>query len=214
MTQIESVHRQEGFTLVEVLVVIGIIGILIAVLLPAFGYVQQIARQSRAQTMVVDAATALTAYVQRERAWPDEIAKESQGYFDAKVCKILFEAGLLDVTTYKGDEINQDSPDRFGLLDPWGQALVKRNPKLQDVNAEIGAPPRPIRNHLLQFRIDKNFDGKVNEDDCTGGFGAIPYDQAVRASAIVWSCGPGGWERGSKSKKYLNQNRLSWSLER
>ncbi|MCL2104694.1 MAG: type II secretion system GspH family protein [Kiritimatiellaeota bacterium] len=213
MTQNTKIHRfrirQDGFTLLEMLVIIGIIGILMAVLLPSYGYIQEAARQSRAQTLVRDAATALTAYVQRERAWPTEIL-DSGGYLDHKVCKILHEAGLFDSTAYNGDNLNLDSLDRFGLLDPWGQAFVKRNPKLQDVNKELGDPPRPLKNHLLQFRIDRNFDGKVNADD---GWGPIPYGQIVRESAIVWSCGPGGLQTSS-AKKYLSGLRLSWALER
>ena len=48
-----------GFTLVEMLVVIGIIAILAVSLLGAFTYVKTIAWQSRAQAQVSQVATAL-----------------------------------------------------------------------------------------------------------------------------------------------------------
>jgi len=207
--------RRGGFTLLEMLVIIGIIGLLMAVLLPSFGYIQQIARQSRAQTLVCDAATSLTTYVQYQRAWPDDILK-SKGYFDRRVCGLLREEGLLDVTTYKDsnkyekDEVDPNSPERFGLLDPWGQAYLKRNPKLASVDDLVGNPPRPLRDHLLQFRIDSDFNGKVDGEDT---FGGAPLGQSVRASAIVWSRGPSGKD-DTGSGKYPKENRLSWALEK
>ena len=202
--------RRGGFTLLEMLVIIGIIGILIAVLLPSFNYVMQIARQTRAQELVGNAMTALTAYVQRERSWPDEILL-SRGYFDDKVCKVLQEAGFLDVTTYNGNEINQNSPERFGLLDPWGQNIVRKNPKLSATSRTGQTAPEEIRNHILQFRIDRNLDGKVDAADCTDGFPPIPRNQSIRAVAIVWSRGPSGKD-DSSSGKYPRENRLSWAL--
>jgi len=201
--------------MVEILVVLGIIAILMATLIPSFGYVLKIARQARAQELVSNAATALTIYIQRERAWADEML-ESRGYFNQKVCFILVQAGLLDVTSWRViDNENlkfiSDSPDKFGLLDPWGQAMLKRNKEWLEMD-EL-PEGHPLRNHLLQFRIDSDFNGFVDNDDRLGN---VPMDKPVRASAIVWSPGPSGdpYEWTVKGRRYPKEHRLSWGFER
>ncbi len=200
---------QRGFTLVEMLVVMGIIGLLVAVLAGAFGFAQTTARQTQAQELVSNVATALSLYIQREGAWPTEILN-SGGIVNNQVCKVLQQARLLDVTTVKDDgTINQNSPERFGLFSPWGQRMIRRIPK---TTASLGALPSDtlLCKHILQFRVDSNLDGKIDSSD--GQLGAIPGDQGstIRASAIVWSCGPNGKADGNTGAKKAGENRQSW----
>jgi len=205
------------------LVVIGIMGILMAVLLPSYFYVQQIARQSQAQRLVSNAATALTVYLQREKEWHKDIL-DSQGYFDWKVCKVLYEAGLLDVTMKTKDgkvlnNVDDTSVDKFGLLDPWGQALLRRSKEALE-ETDKGAvpddddPKLSLKKHLLQFRVDLDFDGKIDSRD-DGPLGTIPLrnnNSSIRGSAMVWSRGPNGKDDDPKGRKYPHQNRLSWAF--
>jgi len=188
-----------GFTLIEMLVVIGILGILAATLITSFSHVKMTARQAQAQTLAAETATALTLYLQQERGWGKVLpAKEEM---DAEACRVLQEMNLLDLTTYKKDssgnltiEINPDSLDRYGLLDPWGRAKLRGSPNLGEGD---------VAEHRLQIRLDMDFDGYVDANE------GAPEGMKVRAAVIVWSRGPDGKD-GSEGKRYPGDDRLSW----
>ena len=55
--------RQHGFTLVELLVVIGIIVLLLGILMPALGKVRQIARRTTCKAQLHDIAFAFRMYL-------------------------------------------------------------------------------------------------------------------------------------------------------
>jgi len=206
-------ESNKGFTLVEMLVVIGIIGLLIGVLTTGFSYAQTLAWQSRSQELASNVATALSAYILKEGSWPDEILR-SNGQVNNEVCKVLQEANRLDVTTVKTDAngvsvINQNSPERFGLFSPWGQRIIRKKPLM---TASLGALPADAElvRHILQFRIDINLDGKIDSSDA--GLGTIPGNGAtIRASAIVWSCGPQGKADGETGAQNPQDNRQTWT---
>lgn len=202
-------RSDRGFTLAEMLVVIGIIGILIAVMAGGFTIVQALAWKTRSQELVSNVATALSIYIQKEGSWPDEILR-SKGNVNNEVCKVLQEAKLLDLTTVKSDgTINQNSPERFGLFSPWGQRIIRKTPKL---TASLGALPAntELQKHILQFRVDVDLDGKIDQNDAT--LGTIPgRGTAIRASAIVWSCGPSGKADGETGAQSSQDNSQSWS---
>ena len=194
--------KKGGFTLIEMLVVIGIIGVLMGALMGAYGFVQKMAWQTQAQTLVSDAATALALYLNKEGEWPEEIAN-GNGEFDEDVCLVLQKYNLLEITAYKKNDkgewvINENSPDRYGLLDPWGRRKLKGNPNLKGDE---------ITKHRLQLRVDTDGDGKID------GPGIIPQGATIRAPAIVWSRGPSGKDEGNDGqKRYPNENRLSWAF--
>jgi prepilin-type N-terminal cleavage/methylation domain-containing protein len=207
-------RSNKGFTLVEMLVVIGIIGLLMGVLMTGFSYAQTLAWQAQSQELVSNVATALGLYIQKEGSWPEEFLR-SNGNVNNEVCKVLQQANLLDVTTiskFNDDgtvEVNQNSPERFGLFSPWGRRIIRKNPK---TNASIGSlcPISEANKHILQFRLDVNLDGKIDSTDST--LGVIPGEGIkIRASAIVWSCGPLGKADGSWGAKSLQDNRQSWT---
>lgn len=205
-------RSNKGFTLVEMLVVMGIVGVLIAMLTGALKYVQNTAWQARSQELVSNVAAALTIYIQREGTWPLEILN-SGGEVNNEVCKVLKQARLLDVTAVNISStgiatINQNSPERFGLFSPWGQRIIRSMPTK---TASLGTVPSDtlLRKHILQFRVDINLDGKIDSSDAQ--LGALPgAGSVVRASAIVWACGPNGKEDGNTGAKKSGENRQSW----
>jgi prepilin-type N-terminal cleavage/methylation domain-containing protein len=202
-------ESNRGFTLVEMLVVIGIIGLLASVLTTGFGFAQTLAWQTQSQELVSNIATALGLYIQKEGSWPEEILR-SNGNVNNEVCKVLQEAKLLDLTTVKSDgTINQNSPERFGLFSPWGKRIIRKSPKL---TASLGSlcSMTEANKHMIQFRVDMDLDGKIDSNDAA--LGVIPGNGApIRASAIVWSCGPHGKADGQWGARNAQDNRQSWS---
>ena len=207
---------RDGFTLVEMLVVIGILGILSVALLSSFGHVKNSARKAQAQNLVSEATLAFTRYLQENRVWhPDILDHESIG-MDEFVCFYLQKGGFMDLATYK--ELGRDpedpksklsdvSVDRFGLLDPWAQRILKgRKPSSTTASTDAGlGNGRKFSHHRLQFRLDKDYDGFVD-----GSEGA-PQNVKVRASVLVWSRGPDGRDDFDEAGgRYPNDDSLSW----
>ncbi len=87
-----------GFTLVEMMVVVGIIGILAATLISSFSHMKTTARQSQAHNLVVEVATAMTMYVQQERDWPAQWLNKDAVGMDKEVCWVLQDKKLLGRT--------------------------------------------------------------------------------------------------------------------
>ena len=92
--------KKSGFTLVEMLVVIGIIAVLAAASMVGYSKVVKSARKAKNQELVSNAATALTHILNKEGVWPDELTKDGgNGQLiradDARCGRIKTEGDLL-----------------------------------------------------------------------------------------------------------------------
>jgi len=73
----QSIHASRGFTLIEVMIVVAVIGILAAIAFPS--YQSQIRKSNRAaaQAVLMDAANKQQFYLSSQREYADTLAKLS-----------------------------------------------------------------------------------------------------------------------------------------
>ena len=186
---------KRGFTLVEMLVVIGIIGILIAAASSSYVGIIRKAQGARAQELVHNVQTALEAALQKDDAWPVAVLAEGKGgngEVNAEVGAALARRGLMSLT-YRTQEINGETKyilsglDRYGVLSPWAQDVVKRRLTSGGVSDSTPVPQGgTIKSHRLRFAVDPEYLGKTQVSPENGK--AV----TVRAMCCVWCAGYDG----------------------
>lgn len=212
--------RKRGFTLIEMLVVMGIIAILSGALLVGFGKVTKSAQKARAQETVSNVATALSVLLQKEGRWPKDEQKAIQSYAGSDngnkgmvevVARVLAKYKVLSISTKKNDstgELTLVGTDRCGVVDPWAQAVLKANSGTgQGVGKELRVPSGgTVKDHVIYYAIDEDFDGVTEANVC----GEKIY---VRAPAIAWCAGADGvLGSGYKKRSKANSDNVySWS---
>ena len=183
-----------GFTLVEMLVVIGIIAVLISASLGGYTAMTKAAEKARAQELVLNVATALTALFQQEGAWPRALA--SKGATDGELDKDAALPLAADESKNKlgyfslqvkgsGKSRTLFGNDRFGILTPWATTFVKRrgaSAQLSDIVSGSGT----VRDHILHYALDLDGDGIIRG----ASVGGKAID--IRATAAVWCGGKDG----------------------
>ncbi len=126
-------HRAAGFSLIELLVVIGIIVILAGLLMVAIGKVTQSAKRAKAKVQIKQIEKAFIAYHDEYGEWPvfgSENEAAAGINYDTNVVNLLNG----EIVTVAGDNLNpqkieyydvtdtmvrQDADGRFGFVDPW-----------------------------------------------------------------------------------------------
>ena len=176
---------KKAFTLIEMLVVMGIIAVLIGASIGGYSAMTKSAERARCQELVSNVATALTALFQDEGVWPKRLAREgsTDGKLDENTAYALVANGRSYFSlTKNGDKLG--GHDRFGILTPWAQAVVKRMGSSASKGSKVGS--MTVDDHILHYALDLDGDGKI--------LGASVGGQSVdvRATAIVWCCGKDG----------------------
>ena len=195
--------RKSGFTMIEMLVVIGILAVLMGVAVMGYGKVTKAARRAKTQELVSNAATALTMIFQEKKGWPKPIVDGmGQHRLTREVCNAFVRHGsdgLLGISYKKetGEDgvtrrvVDPQSSDRFGLVDSHAAAVIRRN-----ASASLSTPVPTggtIDDHILHYSVDLDGDGLT--EVVSGG-----RTMMVRATACVWSFGEDGVESKSRTK--------------
>jgi prepilin-type N-terminal cleavage/methylation domain-containing protein len=142
-------RRRSGFTLVELLTVIAIIGVLAAALFPAIGGIRKRARQASAQTAFTQWAGGITRYKQVYGFYPN--------------INPPYRTTVDTVHTLEQQAVNQRFVMAISGRMPTGTALAPENRKALNKNAE----------EFCQFR-EEDFDDLANHAErsmLVDGFG-------------------------------------------
>ena len=177
---------KRGFTLVEMLVVMGIIAVLMAVSMMGYSKMTASAERAREQELVSNVATALTALFQDEGSWPKRLAQNggTDGRLDARTAYALV-AGEKKYITLSTSNGELSGYDRFGIVTTWAQQRIKALGTTANLGSKV-ANMGTVSDHILHYALDLDGDGLI-ENASVGGASV-----SVRATAIVWSCGKDG----------------------
>lgn len=184
----ERTGAKRGFTLIEMLVVIGIITVLIGVSIGGYAKMTKSAERAKVQELVSNAATALTAYFQAEGAWPKRI-QNGNGRLD-KDQALVIARGYLSMSTDASDSRNAKKltgVDRFGVVTPWAQAVIRKL-GVSATESSMVTGSSTVQDHILYYSVDLDGDGVISGSELRNLEGV----EQIRATAAVWSCNAKG----------------------
>lgn len=178
---------RRGFTLIEMLVVIGIIAILVGASIGGYSAMTRTAEKAKCQELVSNVATALTAMFQAEGAWPKRLLANGGNSGGGKLdhqAAYAFVAGstkYFSLATKNGELAGNDY---FGIVTPWAAAVIKKYGGKQASGKKVGQ--MEIEDHILHYALDTDGDGRILGANVGG------KTINVRATAIVWCGGKDG----------------------
>ena len=179
---------RKGFTLIEMLVVMGIIAVLMGALIVGFGRVTKTAQRARAQETVSNAASALSILLHKEGTWSGTIISYGGSNNEGKgmtkdVARLFAKKNLMGVAHDTNNE--PIGTDRCGIVDPWAIAVLKRN---SAANESSKVPSGGfVKDHRIFYAVDEDGDGITEAD-----VGNPATHIKVRATAIAWCAGADG----------------------
>lgn len=202
---------KRGFTLIEMLVVIGIIAVLAGATIASFNKLTKGAEKAKAQEQVHQVATALAKIWETDGNWPKRLREnggERGGILDRDNALVLAKQGVISLTTKgKDKDMKLAGRDRFGLLTPWATKVVDRNASATEGTKVDGGAT--IADHRLHFAVDVDGDGVISGVDV----GGETID--IRATAVVWCIGKSGGQGGQPWPYSIGQKKddvYSWSV--
>ena len=188
-------NKKSGFTLIELMVVIGMIAIISGALMMGFGRITKSAQRAKAVEAVSNAAQALSILRQKSSsAWPKVIldygGADGQGKgMVVDVAKKFAEKALLSVSCKNPSPKSGETADytpiglsRCGVVDPWAENVLKRPRSELSTKVPSGGT---VQDHIIYYAVDRDGDG-ITEATIGG------QNIKVRAEAIAWCAGADG----------------------
>ncbi len=169
-----------GFTLVELLVVIVILGILLAMMVPAAGMILKRVKVAQARSDAQVVVATMSKYRLEYNRWPD-VDEVAEGY--PGTSKAWVDIMNPEITT--GTAAKRD-PNNFRQLRflEMGKGM-----KIESGTHEGGfGDPFPHKDGRMPFlyALDDDGDGHVKHPDPDKG------GELIRADVVAWSAGPDG----------------------
>lgn len=205
-------NGKNGFTLLEMLVVMGIIAILTGALVSGFSYATASAQRSRATETVHNVVGALEKILLDKGRWPSDL-DDAITKFGGKdggnmgcvenVARVFAKYGAMSVAS-KGDKSSAETiqligTDRCGIVDPWAVGVLKRKTGGQGSGKDLKVPTGgTVADHIIYYAVDDDHDGIVEATVCG-------EKVRVRAKAIAWCAGADG-KLGSGYRKRAGEN--------
>ena len=172
--------RYSGFSLIELLVVIGVIAVLIGLLIPALSLAKRRAKVIEAKKDVNQLEAALNEYHSTYRRWPllgAATTPDGPIKVAGDMAELLISGAYDDVDNTK--RLTFMSFKRFNESDspitPWG------NEDFEDAAEDD--------EHFYWVMIDTDYDNKILGCDCTPSI-LIPLSNDVHRSVIAWTVNP------------------------
>lgn len=201
---------KKGFTLIEILVVIGIIAVLISATIGTFSAVRNSAEKARAQELVSNTATALTALFNDNGVWPKQLrdGASKQRLDESAAYPLVANSKYMSLTADSGAR-KTIGLDRFGVVTPWATSILKRGGRSASLGTKL-ANGTTIEDNILYYALDLDGDGIIKNVKVGGEV----ID--VRATAIVWCIGKSGGNKGKpwpyKTGLRKKDDVYSWSF--
>jgi prepilin-type N-terminal cleavage/methylation domain-containing protein/prepilin-type processing-associated H-X9-DG protein len=187
--------RQCAFTLVELLVVISIIGMLMALLLPAVQQAREAARRLQCMNNMDNIATGVSIFVESKRHFPgllDKVAINGAAWNPATWLMMIFpslEQG--DVYDRWNDSANYNNPNQIGsgIQVPILGAISPYIPIVNCPSALNTDRSVPSTNYVANAGIGprRSDPSPLNRADFNMGFFQPYYDEAQRAANGVFA---------------------------
>ena len=170
-------ETRQGFTLVEMLVVIAVLGILMAMMVPAAGLIMKRAKNAQAKSDAGVVVGTMMKYRMEYNRWPSWVTGgEANPYATDKIWVDTMNPPV-------GSPRTLDNFNQIRFFEAGGGVLGTVDPYVGAFVDPWGKP--------YQYRLDTDGNGEIGNPDPSAG-------TLLQAQVIAWSAGPDGdydtWE--------------------